>query len=158
MDDRYIKLERIITESLVSLSALHAAGEVIKRRAERVHGIDPSETEEPATARTHLRRSVRDLEDLAFRLGMLQSEILESIDELSAAVARMDSLLVLNGIAQSLEDVHRRLLSLYPETSEDVIETTRKLAAACRDAVADTDDVAADDLFALVALIRRTCL
>lgn len=149
-------LERLIAGSLVSLSTLHAAAEIVRRRADRARGIDPSEEESPPAARKHLRVTVRELEDLAFRLGALQSEVLVSVDELSRAVANMDSLLVLNRIAQLLEDVHRRLLSLYPEIDEAVIEQARQMAAACRSAVAQDGEIASDDLFDLTTRIRDT--
>ncbi len=152
------KLEQVIAGPLVWLSTLHAAAEVIRGRAERSRGIDASEAEEPAEARRHLHLTVRELEELAFRLGALQSEVLDSVDELAGAVARFDELLVLNRCAQMLEDVHRRLLSLYPEAEAALIEEARLLSSACRDAVADDGNVAADDLFGLCSRIRSTCL
>lgn len=150
------KIEQQIAGPLVWLSTLHAAAEVVRGRSERVRGIDASELEAPSEARRHIRPALRELEEASFRLGALQSDVLETVDELSAVVARFDGLLLLNRSAQLLEDIHRRLLSLYPEVGEALIEEVRATATAVRDAVADDGDVSADSLLNLCSELRRS--
>lgn len=152
------KLEHLLAGPLVWLSTLHAAAEVVRGRAERARGIDASDAEKPAEARMHLKPALRELEELAFRLGALQSDVLDAVDELSGAVARFDALLVMNRCAQVLEDVHRRLLSLYPLVDEALIESARSAAASCRTAMADEGEVSVDEVFALTAAIRNRAL
>lgn len=153
------KIEQLLVGPLVWISTLHAAAEVVAGRAQRQRGIDPSEQESEDQVRVQLRPALRELEEMAFRLSALRSDISDSFDPMSAAVARFDSLLVVSRCAQVLEDVHRRLLSLYPVIDEDVVEQTRELAGQCRNA-ADEDQFAdtSEQIFELAHVIRQRVL
>ncbi|MFW5955583.1 MAG: hypothetical protein ACOCSK_02470, partial [Rhodothermales bacterium] len=124
------QLERLLAGPLVWLSTLHAAAEVIRTRQERLRGNDPSDLEDPGSARRHIRAALRELEEHALRLSVLQSDAVQIDDDVAHAAASFDSLIITNRCGQLLEDVHGRLMSLYPDVDVHVVEETRVAAKA----------------------------
>lgn len=152
-------IDQHLVGPLVWISTLHAAAEVVAGRAQRQRGIDASEQESEVQVHSQLRPAIRSLEEMAFRLSALCSSVTDSFDPKSAAVARFDSLLIVSRCAQVLEDVHRRLLSLYPDVEEALVEQTRELAQQCRAAADEDEFVDTSDLvFELTNAIRHRVL
>jgi hypothetical protein len=130
------RLETLLSGPLVMAASLHAATEVWRQRADRRRGHDASEGEPEEQARAHLREAAEVLSELAFR-ATADEVALGELDrsEAGAYVLRFETLLGLNRAAGLLEDVHRRLLSLYPDVDSGLVERARILAASCRAAL-----------------------
>ncbi len=108
--------------ALVLLSTLRTAAEVRHALAERRAGRDPSEQEAAQPVRAYLRGVRPELGSLVARLRV--SLIVER-EERAALVQAFEDRLTLSRLARELHVVHQRLLSLYPEAPESLIEEAR---------------------------------
>ena len=150
-------LERLIAGPLVWISTLHAASKVVASRQQRLRGIDPS-TLEPAEQAVHyLVESVAELEDLAYRMSGLQADVPAADDVVAKIAATFDYLLMLSRATDVVGDVHRRLLSLYPDVPSDMIEEARGLHAELQRMAEDetAEEDAATRVFGLVSRLRE---
>lgn len=132
-------------DAVALLSSLRAAFETAHARQERKAGRDPSAQEAHATARAwleHARAALRE-ELTLLRLDLVLEADTE--DATAAALRELDTLLRLGHIAQTLHRTHQRLLSLYPDVDETLVEAVRRLrtTADVLDAQADRRDVLA---------------
>lgn len=122
-------LERLVAGPLVWISALHAATKIVAGREQRLRGIDPSTLEPSDQAAHYLAEAVPELEDLAYRMAGLQADVLSADDGVARIAATFDYLIMLSRTTDVVGDVHRRLLSLYPEVPADLVEDARHLHA-----------------------------
>jgi hypothetical protein len=108
------------------LASLRTAVEVCNALTLRRAGRDPSEQEESEPARNHLREAREELRQVVTRLRI--SVVIEDSQETALVRAFEDRTLMAHA-ARSLHLVHQRLLSLYPEVPEDLVEGARRLQA-----------------------------
>lgn len=134
------KEEGAIVRSAVLISTLSAAMDVVRGMADRRRGIDPASQEEPGVARAFLQKTAEELAGhmIALRTGSVVRHAPSG--EGSVVLARrMNELMLLKQTAQLLHLMHQRLMSLYPEVGEDLIEEARLLETTCA-ALRDADD------------------
>ena len=105
-------------------AALGAARGITDRRA----GRDASEQEDEALARADLRALASSVAELNVRLRLRVVAGTPGSEAAELAQAFEDRLL-LDELAARLRLGHQKLLSLYPDVSEAIVETTRQLAA-----------------------------
>ena len=104
------------------LATLRTANEVRQTMAERRAGRDPSAQEAGTTVRDYLAMGLPEWKGLVTRLRV--SLVVER-DERAALVHAFEDRLVLARLARELHIVHQRLLSLYPDVPEALVEETR---------------------------------
>lgn len=108
--------------ALVLLSTLRTATEVRYALAERRAGRDPSEQEDARPVRAYLQAVGSEIGSLIARLRV--SLVVEH-EEQAAFVQAFEDRLTLSRLARELHVVHQRLLSLYPDVPESLIEAAR---------------------------------
>lgn len=115
------------------MSTLSAAIDLVHAMSERRRGRDPSAQEDRAVAAAYLRESADELEDqvLAIRASLVAGSDDSEKDGVIRMSRRMNEVLILNHVARRLHVMHQRLLSLYPDVPEVLIEDARLLAARC---------------------------
>src|SRR5690554_4310968 len=104
------------------LSTLRTASEVRHAMAERRAGRDPSGQEEGQPVRAYLRAALPSLRGL---LSRLRISLVVERDERVALVQAFEDRLTLARLARELHVVHQRLLSLYPDIPEQLVEEAR---------------------------------
>ena len=133
--------EAAVFQAASLLSVLTSAAEVWHGVTERRAGRDPSAQEDVRVVRPYLRRAQREVQEMLMRLQASHAHAERADeDELTALVRRFDSLLTLGRLARLLQTVHQRLLSLYPDVREELLEEARRVqaeAAALLDADPD---------------------
>lgn len=107
--------------ALVLLSTLRTAVEVRFAIAERRAGRDPSEQEDAWSVEVYLREVLPELGSLATRLRV--GLVVERSE--GEEVFAFEDRLALARLARELHIVHQRLLSLYPDVPEALIEEAR---------------------------------
>jgi phosphate uptake regulator len=129
-----------VLESMTLLATLATATDVRNAVADRRAGRDPSAQEPAGVAAAHLRESGNDLMDLGMQL-MLGRVHLAHHEEgpLAAAVRHFDVLMKLRRAERLLQSMHQRLLSLYPDVSEALVEEARHVHGQV-DALVDAAD------------------
>ncbi len=134
--------EGAMLQTMALLSTLSTAAGVRRAMRERRAGRDPSGQEEARVARPSLYVARDELLGLLMRL---QAGLVHSLhgDERHTAVLvrRFDELITLGRAALLLQEIHQRLLSLYPEVSEMIVEEVRALQTHCR-RVEEAEDAA----------------
>jgi hypothetical protein len=130
--------EARLLHSMVMLSTLRTAAGVRQSIDERRAGRDPSAQEAAHTARSYLRQAVADLAPLLVRLRMSLA-IGPSDDSQAALVQDFEDRMALAVLARDLHVVHQRLLSLYPEVPEELVEDAR-LAQSAASRLIDAED------------------
>jgi hypothetical protein len=131
-----------VLESMTLLATLSTAADLSDAVAERRAGRDPSAQEQTDAAAHHLRRTGDDLMDLTMQMLFGRVHLAhESEEVLAAAVRHFDLLMKLRRAERALHAMHQRLLSLYPEVSEALVEEARLTHDAVADLVAAADDV-----------------
>lgn len=108
--------------AFVLLATLRTANEVRHALAERRAGRDPSAQEPAASVRDYLAEALPELKGLVARLRI--SLVVER-DERAALVHAFEDRMVLARLSRELHIVHQRLLSLYPDVPEGIVEDTR---------------------------------
>lgn len=108
--------------AMVLLSTLRTASEVRHAMAERRAGRDPSGQEESSPVRAYLRAALPTLQGL---LSRLRVSLIVERDERAAFVQAFEDRLTLARLARELHVVHQRLLSLYPDMPEALVEEAR---------------------------------
>ena len=114
------------------LATLNAATAVKYRLEERKAGHDPSDQEDEVFVRDFLYDSQDTLKTL---LLDLQASFLfyedESEDAIAYSLRCFNDLSRFHQLSGLLQQIHQRLLSLYPAISEELAEEARKLSLAC---------------------------
>ena len=118
-------------------AALGTARQIAGRRA----GRDPSEQEPPAPVRADLAALRAALAEQTVRLRL--RAVVGLPETPAAALAQQfEDRLLLDDVARTVRRAHQKLLSLYPDVPEEVVEEARLLGAeAERCALADDADV-----------------
>lgn len=115
-----------VLESMTLLATLSTAVDVRESVVERRAGHDPAAQEPSDRARARLRNARSALMDLLMQL-MLSRVPLDQEGEapLPRAVRHFDLLMKLRQAEKLVHDMHQRLLSLYPDVSEALVEEAR---------------------------------
>ena len=128
------RTEAAVWQAMVLFSTLSTATEVWNAAEERHAGHDPSTQEEAAFVRRYLREANGELQAL---LMQLRASLVyaDQADEghVATLVRRFHDLSTLQRAARLLHVMHRRLLSLYPAVSEEVVEEARVLHGRASD-------------------------
>lgn len=141
------RAEAAVFQAASLLSVLTSAAEVWHAAKERRAGRDPSAQEAAAVVRPYLRGAQREVGEMVMRLQASLAHAEEADeDAVTALVRRFDDLLTLGRLARLMQTVHQRLLSLYPDVPEALVESARRVqseAAALLkvDAEALTEDL-----------------
>ncbi len=109
-------------DALVLLSTLRTAAEVRHAFAERRAGRDPSEQEEIPSVLASLHTTLPELRDFVTQLRL---RLVVEQDDRVATLLAFEERTVLARLARELHVVHQRLLSLYPEVAESLVEEAR---------------------------------
>lgn len=116
---------------MAMLSTLSVAVDVHRTIQARQAGLDPSNEEPDSLARAFLQHT---LPDLHLRLTRLQTSLvavaLEEAEPLRTA-HRFQQMMILRHLNRLLHMIHQRLLSLYPEVSDLLVEAARRLETHC---------------------------
>lgn len=119
--------EAHLWQTMALLASLATAADVWKDVAARRMGRDPSAQEPASVVRPFLREAGTELASLLMRLQAgLASPPAASV----LLVRRFDSLMMLRRVARLLHRIHQRLLSLYPDVPEQLVEEARLLEKA----------------------------
>jgi len=124
--------EAAVWQAMALFSTVTTAVQVWHAASERRAGRDPSAQEAKPFVRIYLHRAAGALQAQFMQLqaGLVQAERAEAEDYVAALVRRYNDLMVLHGIAEHLKVVHQRLLSLYPEVPEALVEEARVMQQA----------------------------
>lgn len=127
------------------LSTLSTAVDLVGAMRERRLGRDPSEQQAREIVIPSLADGVRELDDhlIALRASLVAAE--RESSERVVFVRHMNDLILLGGLSRDLHGMHQRLMSLYPDVSENLVEDARRLHRACSELI-DTDVTAQDRL------------
>lgn len=108
------------------LATLTTAEDVRSAIDERRAGRDPSAQEPQQVAVPYLRTAAGELQTLLMQLLMSHVNLRHDHDEaLAVAVRHFDERMKLRRVVRLLQGMHQRLLSLYPEVSEQLVEEAR---------------------------------
>lgn len=134
--------EAVVLQSMTLLATLQTAMDVREAVEGRRAGRDPSGQEPPEVTRPYLRVAEQELRELHLQLLAGHLLALRADEEsLAASVRRFDLLMKLRRTERLLHGTHQRLLSLYPEVPEALVEaarTTHSVCAALLEAEEDT--------------------
>lgn len=115
-----------VLQTMTLLATLSTAEEVRSAVAERRAGRDPSAQEPQQVAVPYLRAAASELQELLMQLLLSHVNIRYDHDEELATVVRhFDERMKLRRIVRLLQGMHQRLLSLYPDVSEELVEEAR---------------------------------
>ena len=132
--------EAVLLRAMSFLATLTTAAEVRHAIQERISGRDPSDQEQAAFVRPILIMAAEPLRSLLFQLRASVVHAKHQDEEFVAAqVRRFGDLMRLRRTARMLNRVHQRLLSLYPEVSEALVEEARDMQQQCV-ALLESDD------------------
>ncbi|GAB5537501.1 MAG: hypothetical protein Rubg2KO_37500 [Rubricoccaceae bacterium] len=123
--------------AMALVAAARAALGAARTIADRREGRDASEQEDERLARADLHSIASSIAELTVRLRL---RVVTGTPETEAAALAQafEDRLLLDDLSKRLRLAHQKQLSLYPEVSETLIETTRQLAAdAARLSTAD---------------------
>lgn len=132
LPDNNMPDEAAVLQSMTLLATLQTAMDVREAVEGRRAGSDPSGQEPPEVTRPYLRVAGQELQEL--HLQLLAGRLLAlRADEasLAASVRRFDLLMKLRRVERLLHGAHQRLLSLYPEAPEEVVEEARTAHSLC---------------------------
>lgn len=141
--------ENATVRSIVLMSTLATAADVVHGMSERRHGRDPSAQEDPKVAAAFVRAASVDLQD--HLLALQASRVLsggENGDTSILLSRRMNEVMIFNYVARLLHLVHQRAMSLYPAVPEELVEEARLLHGMCT-ALRDDDETVSFDAFIL---------
>ena len=124
------RAEAAVFQAASLLSVLTSAAEVWHGAKERRAGRDPSAQEDAAVVQPYLRQAQRELQEMLMRLQINLAHAEQTReDTVTVLVRRFDSLLTLGRLARLVQTIHQRLLSLYPDVREDLVEEARHVQA-----------------------------
>ena len=117
-----------LLESMTLLATLSTAADVHDAIAERRAGRDPSAQEPADRARAVLKTAGDELMDLLMQM-MFGRVHLEHRSEAEGAevVRHFDLVMKLRRAGRLIHGMHQRLLSLYPDVSEELAEEARQV-------------------------------
>lgn len=122
------RAEAVVADAMALFSSLATAAEVGVAIEKRRRGLDPSEQEAPWAARGYLREARRELLAYLVRLNASLSRAEDGRESHLASLVREGSnLMLLQRVERLLHGMHQRLLSLYPEVPETLVEEVRTL-------------------------------
>ncbi len=123
------RAEAALWQAMVLFSTLSTATALWHAARERRAGRDPSAQEQAAFVQAYLRRAAGELQALLMQLqaGLIQAEHAEEIGYIAALVRRYHDLMALRRVTHHLKVIHQRLLSLYPDVAEALVEEARLL-------------------------------
>lgn len=125
--------EAAVLQSMTLLATLQTAMDVREAVEGRRAGSDPSGQEPPEITRPYLRVAGQELQELHLQLLAGRLLALRADEEsLAASVRRFDLLMKLRRAERLLHGAHQRLLSLYPEAPEELVEEARTTHGVCR--------------------------
>ncbi len=126
--------ENALVRSLVLMSAMSTAADVVSGMAERRRGADPTSQEGPEVTRPYLKAAADELEDhvVALRAGraLRRDRPASRVVHLARGV---NEVLLLNRLVRLFHGIHQRLLSLYPAVPDELVEGARLLERAFTD-------------------------
>ncbi len=143
-----------VLQSLVLISTLSTAVDVVHSVHERRAGRDPSGQEPDDAARQFLREASAELDDLLMRLVVRAGYASDEEDPSASTVRAFDGLMTLHRTANILHEMHQRLLSLYPSVAESLLEEVRSLEAVVRRLVRGAGADEPDSAFAVESAFR----
>jgi hypothetical protein len=136
---------------LTLLATLTTAGEVRHAIRERRDGRDPSQQEEPKVVIPLLLQVGEELAALLLQIrASLVIAVVEGDGVVVAPTRHMLRVLRLNQVVHLLHRIHQRLLSLYPDVSEDLIEEGRLLHSESRAYIQDETDAGYEEQVELI--------
>ena len=123
------RAEAAVWQAMVLFSTLSTATSVWHAARERRAGRDPSAQEQAAFVQAYLYRAAGELQALLMQLqaGLIQAQHAEDEGYIAALVRRYHDLMALRRAAHHLKVIHQRLLSLYPDVAEALVEQARLL-------------------------------
>lgn len=122
------KAEAAVADAMTLFTSLTTAAEVWAAVAARRQGRDPSGQEARETARAFLREARGELLALLVRLSASLSQSERGREtHLATLVRRGSDLMLLQRAERLLHGMHQRLMSLYPEVPEEMVEEARRL-------------------------------
>ena len=123
------RAEAAVWQAMVLFSTLSTATTLWQAARERRAGRDPSAQEQAAFVRTYLRRAVGELQALLMQLQAALIQAAHADDEgyVAALVRRYHDMMALRRVTHHLKTIHQRLLSLYPDVAEALVEEARLL-------------------------------
>lgn len=115
-----------ILQSMTLMATLSTAADVRQAVRERRAGRDPSAEEPADVAAPRLKQAGTTVQDLLMEL-MLNHATLPHRSEahLATVVRHFDERMKLRRVVHLLQEMHQRLLSLYPDVSEELVEEAR---------------------------------
>ena len=141
------RAEAAVFQAASLLSVLTSAAEVWHAAKERRAGRDPSAQEEAAVVRRYLHQARHETQEMLMRLQASHAHAEHaSEDTVTTLVRRFDSLLTLGRLARLMQTVHQRLLSLYPDVREELVEEARCLQASAAALLGAETDAFPDNL------------
>ena len=125
------KLESALFRIMTLLATLSAATEVKFRIEERKAGRDASEQEDEEFALSYLIEAEDELRTalVNVRAGFVLDDA--SADPIAKSVRRFSELSRIRSMCSLLQLMHQRMLSIYPQISEELVEEARQLIIAC---------------------------
>lgn len=146
-DDTRPPKDHAVLQSMALLATLSTAEDVRASIAERRAGRDPSAQEPEQVAVPYLRTAAGELQALLMQLLLSHVNLRYDHDaELALAVRHFDERMKLRRVVRLLQGMHQRLLSLYPDVSEQLVEEARTVHRDA-EALLDSDvDVFVDEL------------
>lgn len=145
--------EAAVLQSMTLLATLQTAMGVREAVEGRRTGRDPSGQEPPEVTRPYLRVAGQELREL--HLQLLAGHLLAfraDEESLAASVRRFDLLMKLRRVERLLHGAHQRLLSLYPEVPEELVEEARTTHGMCAALLEAEEDAL---LLRLPSLLRQ---
>lgn len=142
-----------VFQSMTLLATLSTAADVHHAVNERRAGRDPSAQEPRPVVVPYLREAARELQALLMQLMLSHVNVRHDRDEALALVVRhFDVRMRWQRAVRLFEGIHQRLLSLYPDVSEALVEEARLVY---RDAEALLDEDVEAFVDALGPLLER---
>lgn len=121
-----------VLQSMTLLATLSTAADVGRGISERRAGRDPSAQEPTDVAAPHLHAAANELQDLLMQLFLGRVHVAHAEESyLTVAVRHFDILIKMNRIERLLQVMHQRLLSIYPDVSEELVEEARIVHSDC---------------------------
>lgn len=111
--------------AMALLATARTAAEVRRSMLDRRAGRDPSGQEPEADVRADLATLVPDLRGLLLQLR-LDLIVGDAGDDGAGLVRAFETRMGLSVLARDLHRLHQKLLSLYPDVSEEVVEAARQ--------------------------------
>ncbi|HIG74732.1 MAG TPA: hypothetical protein EYQ24_09225 [Bacteroidetes bacterium] len=135
----------VALHALALVAAARTALAAARSIRERRDGRDPSEQEEPVTARADLAVLAGEIGSYVARLRLRSIVANEERSRAAQLAQAFEDRLLLDDLARDARRAHQKLLSLYPEVSERVVEEARIVAETAARLATEPDALPADD-------------